>query len=101
MHQFERYELNHQKVEKMERLIENRGGQYLYIKLSGKLNIHENSRHGFRSLLKILQRNKQLSKVLIDCLDLYGDYLIADRYFVNESLAFMNLNFMKEKVSRY
>ncbi len=75
----------------MERLIENRG-QYIYVKLTGRFNLHE-LQPRFPVLLKIL-KEARVSKVLIDCRDMYGNYSSADRYYINHWLADLNVDYM-------
>ena len=75
----------------MERLIENRG-QYLYIKLSGEFDM-QGFEPGFPKLLKILKETG-ISKILLDCRDMSGNYSRTDRFYINEWLAIMNISYM-------
>ena len=75
----------------MERLVENRG-EYLYLKLSGSFSLHELAPK-FPDLLKILMEQR-ISKILIDCREMYGSYSRAERYLVNERLAELNIALM-------
>ncbi len=71
---------------------ENRG-QYLYIKLSGKFDTRGFT-FGFPLLLNALKENR-IEKLLLDCREVNGLPSIEERLFVNESLADMYLNFLK------